>query len=115
MFTLSALLLTLSLVFGAPVQAPVPAPVDAVQAPVEAATEAYGEATEGSVHPLEVDAWTAIDNAGITAPVSDNTYMLTYMGTWSQVTGILPLGWFAITSTTGDNTHYFAWELTTQA
>lgn len=76
--------------------------------------EAMGNMQCGT-NSLEADAWTAIDQAGITAPATPDTYVLTYMGTWSQVTGILPLGWFAITSTTGDNTHYFQWELTTNA
>lgn len=122
MFTLSALILSLSLIMGTPAQAPMPAPVDAVQAPVATTCEedmpcwdcAVMGNMECGTHPLEVEAWEAIDQAGITAPATSDTYMLSYMGSWSQVTGILPLGWFAIHSTTSDTVHYFQWELTTK-
>lgn len=119
MFTLSALMLTLSLVFGAPVQAPVPAPVDVVQAPVTATCEedmpCWDCETMGNmqcaVNPLEVEAWEVIEQDGIVAPSTPDTYMLTYQGSWSPNVGKLPLGWFSVSSPTYSNlVHVFAFE-----
>lgn len=63
-----------------------------------------------AVHPLEVEAWEAIDNAGITNPTPD-TYMLSYQGSWVQATSDLPLGWFSVHSDKySDLVHVFNWE-----
>lgn len=125
MFFLSALVISLSLILGTPAQATTQAPTEAAQAPTQAPVQddtAFDDCPTGDraacVHPLEVEAWTAIDQAGITAPASPEQYMLSYHGSWTPTAASqpLPLGWFVMESNTHKGLmHHFSWDLITKA
>lgn len=112
---LSALILSLSIAFGAPVPAPdteATAPVQAVCHEEDACWDAQTMGN-GQADTLKTDAWNTIDTANIHAPEDSPNLMLSYVETVTGYPANLPAGagYFAVESDTLPNAfHVFKWD-----
>jgi heme A synthase len=113
MSLITALIISLSIILGSPVQAPDAAPTAPTQAVCEEDQPCWDAATmgNGQAGTLKADAWEAIETAHITAPSDSVNLMLSYTETVTGQPVNLPVGYFAIESNTLPNAfHVFKWD-----
>lgn len=118
MAIISALILTLSILFGGLAQATDAAPTQALTAPTQATCEEDMDCWDaqamgnGQHDTLKVDAWETIDTANIHAPEDSPNLMLSYTESTSGQPANLPQGYFALSSNTMPNVyHIFRWDI----
>lgn len=115
MFLISALILSLSIIFGSPAAtATDAAPTAPVQAVCEEDMACWDAATMGNKQEgtLKADAWEVIETANITAPATSKELMLSYTETVNGRPANLPTGYFTLESNTLPNVfHVFKWDI----